>query len=56
MNLSELLLQEPEYQRVRGVLAKTQRDLRAALVLLIDRGGHEIASEGKGLAELAVKQ
>ena len=49
MNLSELLLQEPDYQRLRGVLAKTQRDLRAALVLLIDRGGHEIASEGKGL-------
>ena len=49
MNLSELLLHEPEYQRLRGILAKTQRDLRAALVLLIDRAGHEIASEGKGL-------
>lgn len=49
MNLSELLLREVEYHRLRGVLAKTQRDLRAALVLLIDRGGHEIASEGKGL-------
>jgi predicted regulator of Ras-like GTPase activity (Roadblock/LC7/MglB family) len=49
MNLSELLLHEPEYQRLRGVLAKTQKDLRAVLVLLIDRGGHEIASEGKGL-------
>ena len=49
MNLSELLLQESDYQRLRGVLAKTQKDLRAVLVLLIDRGGHEIASEGKGL-------
>ena len=49
MNLSELLLQESEYQRLRGILAKTQKDLHADLVLLIDRAGHEIASEGVGL-------
>jgi predicted regulator of Ras-like GTPase activity (Roadblock/LC7/MglB family) len=50
MNLSELLLQESEYQRLRGILAKTQKDLHADLVLLIDRAGHEIASEGTGLS------
>ncbi len=48
--LSELLLHNREYQQLRAILAKTQKDLGADLVLLIDRAGHEIASEGKGLS------
>ncbi len=50
MILSELLLQTNEYQQLQAILAKTQKDLGADLVLLIDRAGHEIASEGQGLS------
>jgi len=50
MSLSELLLQDSEYQRLRGILSKMQKDLHADLVLLIDRAGHEIASDGAGMA------
>jgi predicted regulator of Ras-like GTPase activity (Roadblock/LC7/MglB family) len=46
MNLSNIALHELEYGRLKAILAKTQRDLRADLVLLIDRSGHQIASEG----------
>jgi predicted regulator of Ras-like GTPase activity (Roadblock/LC7/MglB family) len=46
MNLSNLALHESEFGRLKSILAKTQRDLRADLVLLIDRSGHQIAAEG----------
>jgi predicted regulator of Ras-like GTPase activity (Roadblock/LC7/MglB family) len=46
MNLSNIVLHETDHSRLRAILARTQRDLRADLVLLIDRGGHQIAWEG----------
>lgn len=48
MNLSNIVLHEAEYQRMKSILIMTQRDLRAELVLLIDRNGQQIASEGPG--------
>lgn len=48
--LSQLLLQNNEYHKLQAILSKMQKDLRAALVLLIDRAGHEIASDGNGLS------
>ena len=46
MNPSNIVLYEAEYLRLKSVLVMTQRDLRADLVLLIDRSGQQIASEG----------
>ncbi len=46
MNLSSIVLHEAEFLRLKSILARTQKDLRADLVLLIDRGGQEIASQG----------
>ncbi|MBZ5495490.1 MAG: roadblock/LC7 domain-containing protein [Acidobacteriia bacterium] len=46
MNPSNIVLYEAEYLRLKSILAMTQRDLRADLVLLIDRSGQQIASEG----------
>lgn len=45
-DLSNIALHDTENARLRAILIKTQRDLRAELVLLIDRGGHQIAWEG----------
>jgi predicted regulator of Ras-like GTPase activity (Roadblock/LC7/MglB family) len=46
MNLSNIVLHESEYRRLKSILAMTQRDLRADLVLLIDRSGQQVAFEG----------
>ncbi len=46
MSLSNIVLHEAENSRLRAILVRTQRDLRADMVLLIDRGGHQIAWEG----------
>jgi predicted regulator of Ras-like GTPase activity (Roadblock/LC7/MglB family) len=46
MNLSSIALHEAEYLRLKSILAKTQTDLHADLVLLIDRSGQQIASQG----------
>jgi predicted regulator of Ras-like GTPase activity (Roadblock/LC7/MglB family) len=43
---SNIVLYEAEYLRLKAVLAMTQKDLRADLVLLIDRSGQQIAFEG----------
>src|SRR5688572_10873277 len=45
MNPSNLVLYEAEHFRLKSILGKTQRDLRADLVLLIDRNGQQIAAE-----------
>jgi predicted regulator of Ras-like GTPase activity (Roadblock/LC7/MglB family) len=44
--LSNIFLHETEYLRLKSILVMIQRDLRADLVLLIDRSGQQIASEG----------
>jgi predicted regulator of Ras-like GTPase activity (Roadblock/LC7/MglB family) len=49
MNPSNIVLYEAEYLRLKSILAMTQRDLRADLVLLIDRSGQQIAFEGPAL-------
>jgi predicted regulator of Ras-like GTPase activity (Roadblock/LC7/MglB family) len=49
MNPSNIILYEGEYSRLKSVLSRTQRDLQADLVLLIDRNGQQIASEGTAL-------
>lgn len=41
-----LFLHKAEYLRLKSILAVTQRDLQADLVLLIDRNGQQIAFEG----------
>jgi predicted regulator of Ras-like GTPase activity (Roadblock/LC7/MglB family) len=46
MSPSNIVLYEAEYLRLKSILAMTQRDLRAELVLLIDRSGQQIAFEG----------
>lgn len=46
MNPSNIFLYESEYVRLTAILAKTQRELSADLILLIDRDGHQIASVG----------
>ena len=46
INSSNIVLYEAEYLRLKAILAMTQRDLRADLVLLIDRSGQHIAFEG----------
>src|SRR5438552_18654798 len=46
MNASNIVLYEAEYQRLKSILIKTQRELGIDLILLIDRDGHQIASEG----------
>jgi predicted regulator of Ras-like GTPase activity (Roadblock/LC7/MglB family) len=46
INLNNLTLHEREYLRIKSILAMTQKDLRADLVLLIDRNGQQIAFEG----------
>jgi len=46
MNPSNIVLYEAEYLRLKSILVMTQRDLRAELVLLIDRNGQQIAFEG----------
>jgi predicted regulator of Ras-like GTPase activity (Roadblock/LC7/MglB family) len=46
MNPSSIVLHEAEYLRLKSILVMTQRDLRAELVLLIDRSGQQIVAEG----------
>ncbi len=46
MNPSNIVLYEAEYLRLKSILGMTQKDLRAELVLLIDRSGQQIAFEG----------
>ena len=46
MNLSNIVLYDSDYQRLREILLQTQRELNADLVLLIDRSGQHIACEG----------
>jgi predicted regulator of Ras-like GTPase activity (Roadblock/LC7/MglB family) len=46
INLNNLTLHEADYLRIRSILVMTQKDLRADLVMLIDRNGQQIAFEG----------
>jgi predicted regulator of Ras-like GTPase activity (Roadblock/LC7/MglB family) len=46
MNTSNITLHEAEFLRLKSILAKMQRDLRADLVLLINHSGQQIAYEG----------
>jgi predicted regulator of Ras-like GTPase activity (Roadblock/LC7/MglB family) len=46
ISLNNLTLHEAEYVRIKSILAMTQKDLRADLVLLIDRNGQQIAADG----------
>lgn len=46
MESGNIILHEADYRRLQSILARTQKDLRAHLVLLIDRSGHQIACEG----------
>jgi predicted regulator of Ras-like GTPase activity (Roadblock/LC7/MglB family) len=39
-------LREPEFQRIKAILAKAQKELRAAVVLLISRSGQPIVISG----------
>jgi predicted regulator of Ras-like GTPase activity (Roadblock/LC7/MglB family) len=39
-------LHEPEFQRIKAILAKMQRELKAELVLLINRSGQPIVTSG----------
>jgi predicted regulator of Ras-like GTPase activity (Roadblock/LC7/MglB family) len=46
MNSTNIVLHETEYLRLKSILAKMQRELRAELVLLINHSGQQIACEG----------
>lgn len=47
LNLSKIVLHDVEYGRLRAALGKLVKDVRARLVLLIDRNGHPIADAGE---------
>ena len=46
MNSSNFNLHELEFQRIQTILTKMQRELRAELVLLINRSGQPIVTSG----------
>ena len=46
MSSNNLLLYEPEFQRIEAILAKMQKEVRADLVLLISRSGQPIVISG----------
>jgi len=46
MSISNIVLHESEYSRIRTTLNRLLRDTQASLAMLIDRGGHSIAVEG----------
>jgi predicted regulator of Ras-like GTPase activity (Roadblock/LC7/MglB family) len=48
MNVKSIALHEKEFGRLKGILSQTQKDLGADLVMLIDRSGQQIATEGPG--------
>ena len=47
MNVSNIVLHEPDFSRIRAALNRLIRDTQASLAMLIDRGGHSIAVEGE---------
>ena len=48
MNVKSIALHEKEFLRLKGILTYAKKDLRADLVMLIDRSGQQIATEGPG--------
>lgn len=46
MESGNIVLHQSDYERLKSVLTETQKDLKAHLVMLIDRSGHQIACEG----------
>ena len=46
MNLSKIVLHDAEYRQLTAALGKLVKDVRARLVLMIDRNGHPIADAG----------
>jgi hypothetical protein len=46
MNPDHIVLCRSDYQRLTAILARVQKELRAHIVLLINRGGHQIACVG----------
>ena len=46
MSLNTFDLHEPEFQRIKAILAKMQKELRADLVLLITRSGQPVVISG----------
>ena len=46
MSLNNFNLQEPDFQRIRAVLAKLHKELRAELVLMISRSGQPVVISG----------
>lgn len=46
MSSNHFSLYEPEFQRIRAILAKMQKELRAELVLLLNRSGQPVAVTG----------
>jgi len=60
MNPDHIVLFKAEYNRLKTILARIEKDLRAHIVMLINRSGHQIACVGPavdidvtGLASLA---
>ena len=49
MNPDHIVLFKAEYHRLKTILARIQKDLRAHLVMLINRSGHQIACVGPAL-------
>ncbi len=48
MNVKSIALHEKDFVRLKGILCQTQKDLGADLVMLIDRSGQQIATDGPG--------
>jgi hypothetical protein len=46
MNPDHIVLCRNDYQRLTAILARVQKELRAHVVVLINRGGHQIACVG----------
>jgi predicted regulator of Ras-like GTPase activity (Roadblock/LC7/MglB family) len=47
VSLNTFNLHEPEFQRIKAILAKMQKELRADLVLLITRSGQPVVVSGE---------
>jgi len=46
MNTTRIALHEAEFIKLRSILHRTQSALRAELVMLIERGGQQLVTEG----------
>ena len=55
VNLNTLNLHEPEFKRIKAILDKVQKELRADIVLLVSQSGQPIVILGVDRTEEAIE-